>query len=520
MPVSSQIQRNDYMATIRPSGSGAVRNLSPHTLSLMRSMVERRRITGNSQRSNPAQHASHLARMQQSVVKVSYIKNGYAGQWKAHGKYLEREGAQQEGERGTGFGSGGQSVSVSETIEQWQNAGDRHLFKLIVSPEQAGRLDMRDHVNALMARMERDLGTKLQWVAMDHHNTDNPHVHIALRGKDHQGKDLVIPKEYIRSGIRQRSQEEATKVLGRRTQQDIDLAREKNLQAKRITELDRELDKRKDAAGKVVISAIGTETQRNTDRQLLSRLQFLREIGLAKKTGSLTWQMQEGLLPALRQYQTSQDIVKRRAQHMSHIMDTRSPLKVTSWQELKESSQPITGRLVGLGLEDALKDGRYIMIEATDGRVHYVPVPRNVNQKLDHKELRAGELISLRPRSFVKESQTSKGHVADGNNLTERKTIHYVAIETSGTWKSTNAVPLDYQLVAQLRAGNPPTVQGSTLNAFQRHYNQLVEQRLSFLQQQGVVQQGGGINEKAWEHFRQAEHPNVKQHDADKDRGR
>ena len=152
--------------------------------------------------------------------------------------------------------------------------------------------------------------------------------------------------------------------------------------------------------------------------------------------------------------------------------------------------------------------------------MHYVPVPRNVNQKLDHKELRAGELISLRPRSFVKESQRSKEGIADGNNLTERKTIHYVAIETSGTWKSTHAVPLDYQLVAQLREGNPPTVQGSTLSAFQRHYNQLVEQRLTFLQQQGVLQQDCSINEKAWEHFRQTERPHVKQHDADKDRGR
>ena len=29
--------------------------------------------------------------------------------------------------------------------------------------------------------MERDLGTRLEWVAFDHHNTAYPHVHVAIR---------------------------------------------------------------------------------------------------------------------------------------------------------------------------------------------------------------------------------------------------------------------------------------------------------------------------------------------------
>jgi type IV secretory pathway VirD2 relaxase len=34
-----------------------------------------------------------------------------------------------------------------------------------------------------MSEMERDLGTKLEWIAVDHWNTEHPHVHIIVRDK-------------------------------------------------------------------------------------------------------------------------------------------------------------------------------------------------------------------------------------------------------------------------------------------------------------------------------------------------
>jgi type IV secretory pathway VirD2 relaxase len=39
-----------------------------------------------------------------------------------------------------------------------------------------------------MARMEEELGTKLDWVAADHRDTAHPHTHIILRGKDDRGE--------------------------------------------------------------------------------------------------------------------------------------------------------------------------------------------------------------------------------------------------------------------------------------------------------------------------------------------
>src|SRR3546814_7540113 len=65
--------------------------------------------------------------------------------------------------------------------------GDRHQFRFIVAPEDGAEYDdLRPFVRRLMTQMEEDLGTKLEWVAVDHYNTGHPHSHIILRGKDDQ----------------------------------------------------------------------------------------------------------------------------------------------------------------------------------------------------------------------------------------------------------------------------------------------------------------------------------------------
>ena len=80
---------------------------------------------------------------------------------------------------------------------------DRHQFRFIVAPEDGVQLeDLRSFTRTLMARVERDLGTRLEWVAVDHWDTDNPHTHVVLRGKDNGGKDLIIARSYITHGMR------------------------------------------------------------------------------------------------------------------------------------------------------------------------------------------------------------------------------------------------------------------------------------------------------------------------------
>ena len=87
------------------------------------------------------------------------------------------------------------------------------------------------------------LGTRLDWVAVDHWNTDNPHTHVVLRGKDDTGKDLVISRDYIAEGMRHRAAELATEWLGPRTELEIQRAMQREVDQERWTGLDRTLQR-------------------------------------------------------------------------------------------------------------------------------------------------------------------------------------------------------------------------------------------------------------------------------------
>src|SRR5690606_12948772 len=111
---------------------------------------------------------------------------------------------------------------------------DRHHFRFIVSPEDAaGMRDLKGFTRDLLTRMESDLGTRLDWQAVEHWNTDNPHVHIIVRGVGDDGRDLVISRDYIREGMRAQAREIVTQELGLRTDLEIRQSIERQVEAER-----------------------------------------------------------------------------------------------------------------------------------------------------------------------------------------------------------------------------------------------------------------------------------------------
>jgi len=117
-------------------------------------------------------------------------------------------------------------------------AGDPRLFKLIISPEFGDRVNLKKFTRDLMAEMQRDLGTRLEWVAAEHHNTEYPHVHVALRGIDQKGRPFRMEREYIQHGIRRHAEDLATARLGYRTRHDAEEAQRREVHQKRYTSLD------------------------------------------------------------------------------------------------------------------------------------------------------------------------------------------------------------------------------------------------------------------------------------------
>jgi type IV secretory pathway VirD2 relaxase len=259
-----------------------------------------------------------------SVVKTSFRRNGHKGGWVRHARYLTREHAQREQERGLGFDGASNEIDMVGIVREWERK-DPLIWSLIISPEDGERIDLRQHARDLVAGMERDLGTRLEWVAIDHHNTDDAHIHLLIRGVRDDGQTLTLDRDYIMRGLRELSQELIERELGPRLEPEILLARERTVDREQWTEIDRALERR--AGTDRVVSYENfepySEGARIRAEQEIKRLQFLEKLGLAQRVSERSWELSTEHEPELRRRQREHDIIKSRAheQRREHEKD-------------------------------------------------------------------------------------------------------------------------------------------------------------------------------------------------------
>jgi type IV secretory pathway VirD2 relaxase len=307
------------------------------------------------------------------VIKTRIVRHSArSAPLSAHLKYLGREGVTRDGEKARMFGPGDDAVDPKEFAERCKD--DRHHFRFIVSPEDATDLsDLRAFSRDLMRQMEKDLGTDLDWVGVDHWNTDNPHVHIILRGKLDDGQDLVISRDYIKEGMRARAQDLVTLELGPRTDLDIRNHLERQVEAERWTQLDRQL--LRDGRGTGVIDMAPVPDRKPDEYHALKvgRLRKLEALGLADQVGPGQWAIGEGAEATLRELGERGDIIKR----MHRALTDRGIERGSASYVLAAESldAPIIGRLVERGLDDELKGTAFAVVDGIDGRTHHVRLP-------------------------------------------------------------------------------------------------------------------------------------------------
>jgi hypothetical protein len=282
-----------------------------------------------------------------------------------HTSYLSRDSASRDGERGTFFGAQEERLDGRSVTREWE--GDRHHFRLILSPEKGYEIaDTRAYVRDVMQRIERDVGTKLDWIGIEHHNTDNPHAHILFRGKDEQGQDLILRREYIGYGIRQRASEAATDLLGERTERELEQAREKEVQAQRFTSLDRTIERNMDEQHVIDVSPDVQIGWRRSDRPLvIARLQWLESMGLAEKAHGTTWQLEPDFKQQLMDLGAHHDIIKQLYGSLGNksMYVSREPI-----------AHAISGEVVAMGRVDEITDQRFIVIREASGTMRYARV--------------------------------------------------------------------------------------------------------------------------------------------------
>jgi type IV secretory pathway VirD2 relaxase len=287
-----------------------------------------------------------------------------------HINYLKREGVTRDGEDARMFDASSEVADERAFAERCKE--DRHHFRFIVSPEDAAELgDLRTFTRELLDDVERDLGTKLDWVAVDHWNTDNPHVHVLIRGRTDDGEDLVIGRAYISRGFRDRAAERVTIELGPRSEREIQSALEREVEAERWTSLDRALRNIADeGAGIADLRPGAPDLDPELRRLMLGRADKLERLGLAERVAPACWTLKPGVEQSLRDLGLRGDIIK--TMHRVMTGAGREPDVAGFALHGDDPSDPVLGRLVERGLHDELKGSAYAIVEGIDGRTHHL----------------------------------------------------------------------------------------------------------------------------------------------------
>ena len=347
-------------------------------------------------------------------TRLVILKQAGARSTITHLRYIERDGVTRDGSKAQAYGPSTDEVDI-EAFEQ-RGRGDRHQFRFIVSPEDAGDIgDLKTYTRDLMSRMEADLGTRLDWVAVDHWDTDNPHTHIVLRGRRPDGSDLVIARDYISNGMRNRAREVATEWLGPRTEMEIRTGMLREVVQERWTGLDRMIQRETDEGTVNLLSEPADAQGRFRRTAMIGRLQQLTEMGLADHTGNCVWSLHADAEATLRRMSERGDIIRT----MQRAMSGRNRDLVV--QDAASLSTPIVGRIIDKGLADELSDRGYLIVDGIDGRAHYVPLAHGA----DLEALPIGGIVESRAATGRAADRTVAGLAVDGIYRTE----HHLGVE-------------------------------------------------------------------------------------------
>lgn len=314
---------------------------------------------------------------------------------RSHLQYIQRDGVTKSNEAGELYSARDDKVDGKEFLER--SEGDRHQFRFIVSPEEAAALaDLKPFVRDLMSAMEKDLGTRLDWVAVDHFNTEHPHTHIVLRGKDDLGKDLVIARDYITHGMRQKASELLSLELGPQSIREVADRFRRQIDQDRFTDLDRQLVR--DADMGIIQTAINptAPVDRFKHAMKMGRLRHLERQGLAQKTGNGDWQLSSKMETTLRRAGERGDIIKTMHRGMKQAGIDVGASEYSIYDPRDERAKVITGTIIDRGLHDELNDGHYIMVDAEDGRIHHIAL----NPKQDMDDLSMAAIVEVHPASI------------------------------------------------------------------------------------------------------------------------
>jgi type IV secretory pathway VirD2 relaxase len=402
-------------------------------------------------------------------VRIAKLRAGDLSAPRAHLRYLQRDGVTRDGESGQVYSKDLDIAEAGEFTERCD--GDRHQFRIIVSPEDAAQMEaLKPFVRDLMSRIERDLDTALDWVAVDHYNTGHPHSHIIIRGQDDLGKDLIMTRDYVSHGIRHQAQDLVTLELGPELEFDRQMKMARDVDAERFTRLDRTLLAHAQDNFLVVSAMPPADTM--THAAQMERLRKLQSYGLAQEKQTGVWELSPHTETRLKALGQRHDIINT----MHRALREAGIDRPAGSFSIYHGEKPVIGKVAAIGITDELSDRRYVVIDGTDGRVHYADLGTVKPEVLPER----GMIASLEGTA---NEETRK-------QLNRLKILSYLNLERLET--AEGLTWLDKEL-----ASKSPTFVSD--NGFGSDVKAALRNRLQWLTERGMVdhESNGGVSPSA-----------------------
>jgi hypothetical protein len=321
---------------------------------------------------------------QRVIVKAHYTT---PDKITGHTRYLARDGAGINGEKPSFYTANDREVNL-QSIEN-----EQRFFKFIVSPEHGKDINyLSEYTKAVMKNVEKSLGKELQWMATNHHNTDNPHVHVVVRGIDAEGKDLKIEKDFMKYEFRSIARDRATMELGFRSQLEIMQVKEKDITAERFTGIDMSIIQKSDKSKYSQFFLVKGIS--NTEHL---RLEYLSRLGFAQPVNNRgnAYLVNDNLYDKLRDLSYKNDIIK--SMHRD-LKSSKEDIKPGTQLFIYENTSNISGKIVSKGIEDELTDKPYVMIKTDTDKFYYA-------SGYQFQYSRTGQQIDLQAGEVKKKTQ-------------------------------------------------------------------------------------------------------------------
>jgi type IV secretory pathway VirD2 relaxase len=321
------------------------------------------------------------------IVKSKFKRNNgdkFKERLRKHLDYITRDGAGDGGKKPDLFSESIETINHKNILERFSEAP--HNFRFIVSPEDSEEVDLKEFTKDLIHNIEIDLGAKLDWVASIHKDTNAPHIHLVVNGKDRDGEILYIKRDYITHGIRNRASKEITKILGLRSWDEVVNSISFEVNKSKKCSLDKIIERNiKD--GKINLNKLSEEALDDIPKALFSRrLAYLEDQGLSKSKGEKIWQINMDYASKLSEIERSCNIVE----NLSKILGAnKENFTIQNAESL--DGRPVEGRVLKRSRIDEFDDEEYLVVESKDGKRHYVELEK-FSEKI---AVKVGELVRV-----------------------------------------------------------------------------------------------------------------------------